>query len=99
MKIPTTSFSAELRAPLLALLWRQWSALDVAGHVASGNRALIDPEALVLVSTIFTRHDARLFDEMLDWLRANGTWINVLRLTHLQRAVYEMRRLIADLDE
>ena len=52
---------------------------------ASGGRALIDPEALVLVSTIFARHDARLFDEMLDWLRANGTWINVLRLTHLQR--------------
>jgi hypothetical protein len=85
MKTSTTSFSAELREPLLALLWRQWSALGVAGHVASGSRALIDPEALVLVSTIFARHDARLFDEMLDWLRANGTWINVLRLTHLQR--------------
>lgn len=45
---------------------------------------MIDPEALLLVSTVFARHDARLFDEMFDWLRANGTWINVLRLTRLQ---------------
>jgi hypothetical protein len=85
MKISTTSFSLELREPLLALLWRQWSALGVAGHVAGGGRALVDPEALVLASTVFARHDVRLFDEMLDWLRSNGTWINVMRLAHLQR--------------
>lgn len=46
---------------------------------------MIDPEALVLMSTAFARHDARLFDEMVDWLQQNGTWINVLRLTRLQR--------------
>jgi hypothetical protein len=75
---------SELREPFLALLWRQWSALGVAGHVSGNSRAIIDPEALLLVSTVFARYDARLFDEMLDWLRANGTWINVLRLTRLQ---------------
>lgn len=85
MKISTTDSSADLREPFLRLLWRQWSALGVSGHVASGGRAMIDPEALVLVSTVFARHDARLFDEMFDWLRGNGTWINVLRLTRLQK--------------
>jgi hypothetical protein len=84
MKTLTTNFSAELREPLLSLLWRQWSALGVAGHIAGSSRTIIDPESLVLISTVFARHDARLFDEMLDWLRTNGTWINVLRLTRLQ---------------
>jgi hypothetical protein len=77
--------SAELREPFLQLLWRQWSALGVAGHVSSGGKAMIDPEALLLVSTVFARHDARLFDEMFDWLRGNGTWINILRLVRLQQ--------------
>ena len=84
MKISTANSSAQLREPLLQLLWRQWSALGVAGHVSSRGRAMIDPEALVLVSTVFARYDARLFDEMFDWLRCNGTWINVQRLTRLQ---------------
>ncbi len=84
MKTSTTNSSDQLREPLLRLLWRQWSALGVAGHVSAGGRSMIDPEALVLVSTVFARHDARLFDEMFDWLRGNGEWINVLRLTRLQ---------------
>lgn len=85
MKISTLNSKTALREPLLALLWRQWSALGVSGHGGSRARAMIDPEALVLVSTVFARYDARLFDEMFDWLRTNGTWINVLRLTRLQK--------------
>jgi hypothetical protein len=79
----------ELRERILALLWRQWSALGVAGQVSTNSRALIDPEALLLMSTVFARYDARLFDEIVDWLRANGIWINVLRLTRLQ-AEYQL---------
>jgi hypothetical protein len=85
MSTSTTNSKTALREPLLALLWQQWSALGVSGHGSSRAQAMIDPEALVLVSTVFARHDARLFDEMADWLRANGTWINVLRLTRLQK--------------
>ena len=77
--------SRELRDAVVALLWKQWAALGVSGHVAPGGNAIVDPEALVLVSTVFARHDARLFDEMADWLQRNGIWINVLRLTRLQR--------------
>lgn len=84
MKTPSTSSSAVLRERLLDLLWRQWSALGVAGHARSQGNAIVDPEALVLVSTEFARFDARLFDEMLDWLRAYGTWINVQRLVRMQ---------------
>jgi hypothetical protein len=84
MKLPVPTTKSELRDPLLRLLWRQWSALGVPGQLAGG-RAMIDPEALVLVSSAFARHDARLFEEMFDWLRSNGRWINVLRLTRLQK--------------
>ena len=45
----------------------------------------IDPEALLLFSTAVARHDARLFDEILDWLQLNGAWINLQRLARLQR--------------
>jgi hypothetical protein len=77
--------SAALRRSLLDLLWRQWSALGVAGHSAPGGDAAVDPEALLLVSSVFARHDARLFDEIADWLQRNGDWINLLRLARLQR--------------
>ena len=77
--------NSELRRSILVLLWRQWSALGLAGHGSAGGNAMVDPEALLLFSTVFARHDARLFDEIADWLRQNGVWINVLRLSRLQR--------------
>ena len=57
----------------------------MAGHVAPGGNAAVDPEALLLVSTVFARHDARLFDEIADWLQQNGDWINLLRMARLLR--------------
>lgn len=74
---------------MLAHLWRQWSLLGVAGssvtqEFSSGPSRLIDPEALVLATTVFGRHDARLFDESLDWLVSNGDRINLQRLQNLQ---------------
>ncbi|HLP01227.1 MAG TPA: hypothetical protein VK163_04315 [Opitutaceae bacterium] len=77
--------SEDLRRSVVDLLWRQWSALGVAGHVAPGGNAAVDPEASLLVSTVFARHDARLFDEIADWLQQNGDWINLLRMARLQR--------------
>lgn len=77
--------SEALRRSIVDLLWRQWSALGVAGHAVQGGNVAVDPEALLLFSTVFARHDARLFDEIADWLRQNGGWINLLRMTRLQR--------------
>ena len=48
MEPSTPNSSDQLREALLQLLWRQWSALGVAGHVSSGGRSMIDPEALKL---------------------------------------------------
>ncbi len=64
-------------------LWHQWSSIGVAGGARSGDAWMIDPEALVLATSRYGRHDPRLMDESLDWLVRNGRRINVLRLRSL----------------
>ena len=66
-------------------LWRQWSALGVAGNAKIDDHWVIDPEALLLISSEFARHDARLFDEMLDWLHTNGNLINLKRVFNIRK--------------
>jgi len=80
-----TSYRQSLLERLLAFLWRQWSALGVAGHAHSDDPWMVDPEALLLFSTHIARHDSRLFDEILDWLQINGSWINLQRLGRMQK--------------
>ena len=85
METSLTSFKAQFRESLLAFLWRQWSALGVSGNARTGDDWLIDPEALLLFSTVVARHDARLFDEILDWLQLNADAINLQRLARFQK--------------
>ena len=72
MKMLLTSFRREFHDRLLDLLWRQWTALGVTGQVSPCKRTVLDPEALLLISCTVGRHDARLFDAMLEWLQVNG---------------------------
>jgi hypothetical protein len=76
-------FRKEYRELLLNLLWRQWSALGVAGHVRGEDSRVVDPEALLLLTCTLGRHEPRLFDEVLDWLQANGSFINIQRLKRI----------------
>ncbi len=75
-----TSFKDSYLELLLDFLWRQWSALGVAGHSESEDRWIIDPEALLLFTCTVGRYEPRLFDETLDWLDVNGRFINIQRL-------------------
>jgi hypothetical protein len=68
------------RELLLDFLWRQWSALGVAGHAESNGLQVIDPEALIVLTASIGRHDSRLFDEALDWMQSNSAFLNVQRL-------------------
>ncbi len=67
----------------LDFLWQQWSTLGVAGQSDREDPRLIDPEALLLATTRFSRYDARLLDEVIDWLSSNGKRINLQRLRRL----------------
>lgn len=61
-------------------LWRQWSALGVAGGARGEEKWVIDPEALLIFSLQMARYEPRLFDEILDWLAVNGKWLDIHRL-------------------
>jgi hypothetical protein len=81
-----TDFRSEYLALVLRFLWRQWSALGVAGHAGDGDGWAVDPEALLALTCTMARHDSRLFDEVLDWLLANERFVNVQRLKTVMRA-------------
>jgi hypothetical protein len=85
VNISLADFRALALDRLLALLWRQWCALGVPGHSPVEERRVIDPEPLLLLSLTVGRYDARLFDEILDWLLVNGAFLNVQRLTALEK--------------
>lgn len=87
MTISPLSFNTTVRDGLLDLIWRQWSALGVAGHGSETPDWAVDIEALVLVTSRHGRTDPRLFDEMLDWLWGNAQWVNVQRLRNIQKKV------------
>jgi len=76
-------FRTSILDHLLGLLWRQWSTLGVPGQTTTEERRVIDPESLLLLSMTICRYDARLFDEILDWLVVNGAFLNVQRLRNL----------------
>ncbi len=85
METSSINFKKQFDELLIRFLWRQWSALGIAGHAAADDPWMIDPEALLLFSTVVARNDPRFFDEILDWLQQNGSWINLQRLTRLQK--------------
>lgn len=70
---------------LLRFLWREWTALGVAGHDQAPIHHVIDPEALLLFTCSLGRYDQRLFDEVLDWLTVNGRFLNVQRIRNIAR--------------
>jgi len=74
------SFRNRFREHLSSFLWRQWHALGVAGYEGALDAWYIDPEALLLFSLTISRSEARLFDEVIDWLVTNGNFINIQRL-------------------
>lgn len=83
MNTSLNEFKETVLDQLLALLWRQWSAIGVSGYSGSGETKVVDPEALLLLTLTVARYDARLFDEVLDWLVVNGDYLNVQRLQSL----------------
>ncbi len=81
---------------ILDFLWKQWSALGIAGSAQSEDQWVIDLEALLIFSLKMTRYEPRLFDEIIDWLVINGKWIDVQRLKSiLNNKDDEIKRLIS----
>jgi len=83
MKRLLTDFSTEFRDRVLGILWRQWTTVGVFGDGQSWRNSVIDPESLLLLSCSVARHDARLFDAMMEWLSLNNRSLNIQRLKRI----------------
>lgn len=76
-----------LRDRLLTLMEVQWAALGVPIADPGDNRFVVDPEALLLITTSQGRYRPRLFDTSLDWLWERGASINLQRLGNLAKGL------------
>lgn len=86
MEISLKRFRDEYLELMLNFLWRQWSALGVAGGSRGEEKWVIDPESLLVYSLPLTRYEPRLFDEILNWLVANGKWVDINRLRSILKS-------------
>ncbi|MBN1459463.1 MAG: hypothetical protein JXA57_07995 [Armatimonadetes bacterium] len=82
-----------LREAALELCWRQWTVAGLAG-TREDTRTLIDPEALLIASLALGRYDARLFDEVLDWVAANWRLLDSARLRRIARGASGTQRAL-----
>lgn len=74
-----------VRDEAIAFAWGQWAQIGVFADTDRRDEWVVDPEALLLFTFEIARHDPRLFDEVLDWLRENERAISVQRLKNLCR--------------
>lgn len=85
MTVSVKAFRNKFSQRVLNFVWSQWSQMGVAGSGPQNSRWVIDPEPLLAFTSEVARRDARMFDEVLDWLVTNGRWINTQRLSTIMR--------------
>lgn len=73
----------ELRAAALEVLWRQWRVVGGQAATRGHAKAIVDPEALVLISLTLMRNEPRLGDLLHDWTVLNSDLLSVQRLKNL----------------
>lgn len=73
----------QVRAQLLGFAWDQWAQMGVFASSDRRDRWAMDPEALLLFTLEVGRADARLFEEVSDWMVVNEALIGVRRLRNL----------------
>jgi len=77
--------AGNVRESAASLAWAQWAAL---GSVASSGRnavALVDPEALVLLSLTLREHERRFWDVLRAWVPVGVRLLSVQRTKNLAR--------------
>jgi hypothetical protein len=82
------------RQGFLDFAWRQWAQAGLSANVAGLDNWAIDPEALILFTSVVARRDPRLFDEVLDWLAVNRRLLSMQRLRNLSRRFPVDARLV-----
>ena len=79
--------SATIEARAVELLWRQWTALGVAGVAPSAKQA-VDLEALIAFTPFVTQVDSRLVQESIDWCAQFGkSFVSISRLRQMTKLI------------
>ena len=76
--------ASSLRGALLDRAWIQWAALGVDATVERDD-AVVDPEALIVLTAELGDADARLRDLSTDWCVTYGRYVNGSRLKQVAR--------------
>jgi hypothetical protein len=92
----TSELRDDLRAKLIAFSWEQWTQIGVSGWSDRRNLWAADPEALLVFSLVVSRHEPRLFDEILDWVTLNLRLVSIQRLRNLARHHDDVVRRLVD---
>lgn len=86
------ALSQQLREAALEVLWRQWRAVGGQTATRGSKLAIVDPEALVLLSLTLIDDERRLVDILRDWTLLNTDLLSVQRLKNLAAAYPEKTR-------
>jgi hypothetical protein len=73
--------------------WSQWRALGASASGAKAAAAIIDPEALVLLSLALADEERRFWDLLAWWARVGAQLLSVQRIKNLAPAYPEAVRL------
>lgn len=84
-------YKEALRQAMLNLVWRQWSALGIMGHQTPVlDIGAVDPESLLVASSVFCRYDQRLYDLILSWLIKYGELVSPNRIRAFLKLVPQL---------
>jgi hypothetical protein len=79
----TTSLLAKAA---VEITWQQWGALGAqTNDIRPAHQAVLDPEALLLVSLALLEHERRLADVIASWVSVNSSLLSVQRVKNLSR--------------
>ena len=90
MQMLPNDFRDALRANLLTVMWRQWSALGLATHSAVEDRHPVDMEALLVASAVLSSHDQRLTKLAEEWLCLNRTLVLKARVIRMCQVLEQL---------
>jgi len=79
-----SSLAKDLRHSAMELAWSQWGALGASVTTTTTAQAIVDPEALILLSLMLRHHERRLTDVLESWMALNSSLISVQRIKNLR---------------
>lgn len=87
MSSPLASAASLLAEAAVEITWQQWGAIGAqTNDLRPPNQAVIDPEALLLMSLPLLQHERRLGDVLASWVTLNSSLLSVQRVRNIARA-------------